>query len=155
LLTILNGKVGGGSGTWTNAENQQLMDALQIHGKRWAKIRSLIPTRSRLQILSRAQYLKSKLKERDDEEAKKVLSILLPSCRANFKFAEVSGQCYSDEECISWTEDEKNLFLQGLKVHGRCWVKIANDILTRSKREIRNYGLILLKQLKEKRLMLT
>ncbi|KAJ1434009.1 Homeodomain-like protein, partial [Ochromonadaceae sp. CCMP2298] len=42
-------------GRWTNHEHEMFVAALQVHGKKWKKVASMIKTRTAVQIRTHAQ----------------------------------------------------------------------------------------------------
>lgn len=54
------------SGRWTDAEHQVFMQGLQLYGREWKKVASLIPTRTSAQVRSHAQKYFTKLQREQD-----------------------------------------------------------------------------------------
>eukprot|EP00601_Ochromonadales_sp_CCMP2298_P002865 CAMPEP_0173175668 /NCGR_PEP_ID=MMETSP1141-20130122/4039_1 /TAXON_ID=483371 /ORGANISM="non described non described, Strain CCMP2298" /LENGTH=646 /DNA_ID=CAMNT_0014097935 /DNA_START=581 /DNA_END=2518 /DNA_ORIENTATION=+ len=55
-------------GRWTNHEHEMFVAALQVHGKKWKKVASMIKTRTAVQIRTHAQKYFIKMNKKDGEE---------------------------------------------------------------------------------------
>ena len=62
--------------TWTDEEQQSLLEAIKKYGKAWKSVSEHVKTKSKTQIASRVQAMQKKFKNSENPEMVAVLAIL-------------------------------------------------------------------------------
>ena len=99
---------------WTKEEVTLLVESIRKYGKNWKKIVPLFETKSRFHVCSYARYLK--ITDKLDEEILTILNI--PSDTRN------NG--------LSWTNDERNKLIEGIRMFGKDWRQITDHVGSRN-----------------------
>ncbi len=98
-------------GPWNIDEKQLFEQGFKLHGHNWTAIAATMPGRTARQVKGYAQGLSRKEKE---DATKKNIG--------------------------PWNIDEEQVFVQGLKLHGRNWTAIAATMPGRTARQVSNHG---------------
>jgi SHAQKYF class myb-like DNA-binding protein len=93
-------------------------------------------------------YISSTKKMKEDHSFSSTSQLSIPLCHPSFTAptsADSMGSSFNAKKgkCVSfgrWTKEEHQAFLQGLKVYGREWKKVAQNIPTRSSAQIRSHA---------------
>ena len=93
-------------------------------------------------------YISSTKKMKEDHSFSSTSQLSVPLCHPSFTAptsADSMGSSFNAKKGKSvsfgrWTKEEHQAFLQGLKVYGREWKKVAQNIPTRSSAQIRSHA---------------
>jgi hypothetical protein len=109
-----------GKRKWSDGEMQLFEQGLKLHGRNWTAIAATIPGRTALQVQNHANSLSQKAEENATEK-----------------------------NTGPWSVDEKQLFVQGIELHGRNWTAIAATIPGRTALQVQNHANSLSRKAKE------
>ena len=103
-------------GPWTEEEHQLYVDGLAKFGKDWSKISTEVGTRTPTQVRDHASYVGQRCGGTGDEEAKEV-------------------------RIGPWTEEEHQLYVDGVAKFGKDWNLVATEVGTRTPTQVRKYAI--------------
>ena len=107
--------------TWTELEHTLFVDGLKEHGKDFTSISNAVMTKSKKEVIFYYSMLKQKIGRNPEDD---------PDCIYYTIFSV--NNTIQDE----WSEEDHQLFIQAIKMHGKNWPMVKHHIKSKSKVEI-------------------
>ena len=87
---------------WTIIERDRFFDGIEKYGRDWKKISELIGSRNLLQVQQYGSKFIDDLRDKTDKNKREL-------------------KLFNTFTKIRWSKKERQLFLEGLEIHGRDW----------------------------------
>jgi len=126
--------------SWTDAERETLIMGIGKHGKDFKAISILIGTRTSAEC--KTFYINNKKKlglESVEEVSKTQNNGGIKKSTSDQQLNNNTAAEELKEKRVYWTANEKGKFLKCLKIHGKDWARISQEIPTKTQSQVKNY----------------
>ena len=110
---------------WSETEKQSFIEGIREHGRNWKKVAAKVTTRNLNSIKSYSRVMRLELEKNSELPGTDILSTLQ-------KVRAVSR----------WTDEERDKFVEAVRLHGKNWPKVTQQISTRDISQVRSYSTV-------------